>query len=611
MCCCFILAGSAACAGNDAALSVVCGNGRLNYGEACDGDVFSFAGPHTCSELGYNSPARLACTSSCALDHSPCVASGVCGDGFATPGWEACDGKDNGGETCASLGYHGGRLFCHANCTFEISQCERCGDGVVQPEFGELLETGPGYCLDAGYFGGVMRTDDCLTATLDRCGDYAVIPPAGSLLDPKVALGPGGDIFLSGLTTGAFPGFTHPHIECPRLIEIWDWEQIPGRVVGYRHDHSCVREFLAARAPGQAERILNEGPVAGKILQLQDLDDGWIALRFREEKYELVRLDAAGVEVGVQPIQVGKLIQPPSLQRLPGGGAGLATMEEAGLRLWTLDPRTGAPSQRLYLSEIKLESTGTTPPQIREFEIKRLSALAWLGGDAWLMRVIALYQSSDTLVPILHVQMMDGIVKVKTITTDQFAFDKLVTLEPDEATGGVTLTWSRSDKVKRVVLDLDGEVVTSNEFAMHFKYRIEALGSDGAGGVLVFGTVPVEAAVDPWPFPYPGADRAFAFCRLGPNLELREARFIPSTAANLTWATKPDYCFQDEKDHFDEYGSERYPTNRSYDFRDDTLIVAGVYDTAVGFLDEGGGSILHEGDGLPVHACGVYLLRFR
>ena len=592
----------------------LCGNGDLNYGEDCDGEYYSPRVPYTCAMLGYNSPGRPVCTSACKFDPAPCVESGSCGDGFWTPGWEECDGKDNAGQTCESLGHHAGRLFCHEDCTFDVSQCLRCGDGVLQPEYGELFESGPQYCLDTGHLGGLVFTDDCVTPMDDRCGEYALVPAVGSLLEPVVALGPGEEIFLRGLTTGAFPGFTHPRTECPVLTEITDREQFPAPVVGWRHDPACAQEFLAVRPPGQVERVLDERPVDGQVLSMQDLGDGWIALRLRQEIYELVRLDAAGAEVAVHPVLMDGPLQPPRLLRLPGGEAVLATLDDTGLHLWTVEPATGEPVQRLVLRGVILPVPEPSQiPQFGEYPIRGLLRLTRLGPEEWLIQVYVHWGEYQGLNRFLHVRDEGGDVQVKVLEPDVYYGSAIaISLEPDETSGGGVLTWARGTKsqnVSRSVFNLEGEVIASYRLNMPSGTHLEALGSDGAGGVLVFGTVPVYWAADLWRPTCPGAERAFAFWHLGPDLQVLDARFFPSIAANMISANDPDYCAVDEQatDQVDDVLV--HAVRRSYDFRDGTLLVSGAYDTAVGFCDEG--EAPRAEDDLPVHACGLYLLRFR
>jgi hypothetical protein len=72
-------------------------------------------------------------TSSCGDDETPADAgtdtgkpgTNVCGNG-KLEGNELCDGKDLNHETCATIGdglYSKGTLLCSKKCTFDISMC--------------------------------------------------------------------------------------------------------------------------------------------------------------------------------------------------------------------------------------------------------------------------------------------------------------------------------------------------------------------------------------------------------------------------------------------------------------------------------------------------------
>ncbi len=136
----------------DAEGPAVCGNGRADDGEACDGDDTRGLGctavGFTAGELGCRADCAAFDTSSCSngcvpdcsvrrcgLDPvcgtlcgtcpngSECSATGqctdaaaVCGDGVREGG-EVCDRGDLGGNTCSSLGYDRGALACAADCT--------------------------------------------------------------------------------------------------------------------------------------------------------------------------------------------------------------------------------------------------------------------------------------------------------------------------------------------------------------------------------------------------------------------------------------------------------------------------------------------------------------
>ncbi len=58
----------------------------------------------------------------------------ACGDGVVDTG-ELCDGPP--ADSCFDLGYFGGVLGCLPDCTFDLSMCDGCHNGVIEPETGE------------------------------------------------------------------------------------------------------------------------------------------------------------------------------------------------------------------------------------------------------------------------------------------------------------------------------------------------------------------------------------------------------------------------------------------------------------------------------------------
>jgi hypothetical protein len=87
-----------------------CGDGDLDPGEACDhGDANSNSGH---------------CTNACVFN--------VCGDGLLLVGWELCDEGSANSDLYGSI------------CTLACTPAPRCGDHVVQPEFAEECDLGPG-----------------------------------------------------------------------------------------------------------------------------------------------------------------------------------------------------------------------------------------------------------------------------------------------------------------------------------------------------------------------------------------------------------------------------------------------------------------------------------
>jgi hypothetical protein len=77
----------------------------------------------------------------------------TCGD-FAVQIDEECDDWNLAFETCKSLGFAGGELGCHDDCTFDTSGCFAvgCGNGIIEDP--ELCDGTPYPCWLLGYAGG-------------------------------------------------------------------------------------------------------------------------------------------------------------------------------------------------------------------------------------------------------------------------------------------------------------------------------------------------------------------------------------------------------------------------------------------------------------------------
>lgn len=122
---------------SDCGAPSVCGNGRLEEGEVCDGTNFNGA---TCESLvGLGSTGTLLCDNCGKISTDNCSAPSTCGNDKVDNTLEKCDGQDLNGQTCASVVGLGstGTLKCASNCgSFDISECTAaatCGDGIVQP----------------------------------------------------------------------------------------------------------------------------------------------------------------------------------------------------------------------------------------------------------------------------------------------------------------------------------------------------------------------------------------------------------------------------------------------------------------------------------------------
>jgi cysteine-rich repeat protein len=114
--------------GNQNNNSAGCGDGVVGGDEACDGEDVQ---GETCEALGYHG-GQVLCTSDCTLDISVCELVGRCGDGYLQEPHEQCDGSDLSDAPCAVVDpiYGHGALICNDDCTFDLTDCSVCGDGV-------------------------------------------------------------------------------------------------------------------------------------------------------------------------------------------------------------------------------------------------------------------------------------------------------------------------------------------------------------------------------------------------------------------------------------------------------------------------------------------------
>jgi len=167
----------------------VCQDGQAVGTEECDKQDLR---GETCLSLGFHG-GELACTFLCGFDTELCEMYGRCGDGVLQPEHEICDGTLLAGETCTSQGYYAGTLSCAPDCqAFDMNGCAgRCGDGAVQGDAGELCDgtnLGGQTCSGRGFYGGTLACNpDCLgfneSACDGRCGDNVRQGNFGELCD--------------------------------------------------------------------------------------------------------------------------------------------------------------------------------------------------------------------------------------------------------------------------------------------------------------------------------------------------------------------------------------------------------------------------------------------
>lgn len=183
-----------------------CGNQLADGEEDCDGSDLR---EESCESLGYHE-GTLSCNEDCTYNKESCEASGYCGNGEIEEHWEYCDGENYGGETCASQGHYRGELQCTAYCGFDVSNCERCGDGVIQGSDGEDCDGDAlgGETCETMY--GIVG--DGLTCNHEcqynpwGCNFYLQTGTTESEVLRKFYLEPDGTIVIAGPDEGTFSG---------------------------------------------------------------------------------------------------------------------------------------------------------------------------------------------------------------------------------------------------------------------------------------------------------------------------------------------------------------------------------------------------------------------
>ncbi|MBQ1926561.1 MAG: hypothetical protein II180_10655, partial [Proteobacteria bacterium] len=124
------------CVGGSSSEPTLCGNGKLDPGEFCDGD--KIINNYTCESIfGPGSKGKLKCDETCLhTDKSSCTAPVTCGDGKVTSN-ERCDPNDtNDKKFLCSSSYSGstGKRICDSMCRWDDSSCvmpSTCGNGVL------------------------------------------------------------------------------------------------------------------------------------------------------------------------------------------------------------------------------------------------------------------------------------------------------------------------------------------------------------------------------------------------------------------------------------------------------------------------------------------------
>ena len=114
-----------------------CGNGQIDGDEVCDGDDLGTA---TCEDEGFDSGTPTCAADCSALDTSSC---GTCGNA-TIDGDEECDGDELDAQSCTTQGFDSGTLVCGSDCAFDSSACGTCGNAIIEGEEECDGSVGPG-----------------------------------------------------------------------------------------------------------------------------------------------------------------------------------------------------------------------------------------------------------------------------------------------------------------------------------------------------------------------------------------------------------------------------------------------------------------------------------
>jgi hypothetical protein len=102
-----------------------------------------------------------------------CIDSGICGDGIKES-FEECEINELI-PTCKSLGHYSGTVSCNGICEYDISNCVRCGDEILQENEGEICDKKGEVlqnCSSTGKWGGPIICGDCEYSYYNCNGKY-------------------------------------------------------------------------------------------------------------------------------------------------------------------------------------------------------------------------------------------------------------------------------------------------------------------------------------------------------------------------------------------------------------------------------------------------------
>ncbi|MBU1244507.1 hypothetical protein KJ612_15005 [Myxococcota bacterium] len=576
-----------------------CGNGVVENGEDCDGRQFAETQKTNCISYGYNQ-TPVGCGADCRIDLAPCIAAGKCGDGVFNEGFEECESLFSGQLDCPGPRYNGGQYLCSNYCGIDLSPCRFCGDGIVSPEDGELVDVDYQTCTGAGYFGGVMTTTDCRTASDRYCGDYRLYPVGVNLAVPRLV--PVDD--TSFVLTGTVQGASAP--SCPALNPIYRTDSYSSDtyLVGYQYT-GCEGNFLAAIPAAGPVQILDTDLGSFSVQELWATQDA-IALLRREWTYgqhDLIFVTPDGQWLHGYPVfnspdshpPVGTLVSPDTLGIWSFSGA------ERSLELT---------SYSMANQELLGAASGTLPlmAQWNRMDADGVFFADPLGDGDWLLQVD--YEPNP---------VTSFMGKTSTTPTD-LTFDAFHPMEStmraqlhreaDPVSRQLTLLWTTypgdgTSTLHRGVWSFDGVKLGQTDWPMPERHQVEALWPHDDGGWIIVGRALLSSLAETNVSPCAASSPAYGYphffiARVGDDGEV----------TGLSTFYSPAIPLRDSEYLVDNVFSDYVVSNltpRYFRTPSGGVYAYGVYNRSRFFCSPQEPPTTK--DDLPVHAFGLYLVR--
>jgi len=144
----------------DTDMEIGCGNGVLDDGEACDGELLPEG--IDCDALGFGE-GTPGCASCMMIDYTVCPGYMECGNEELGVG-EECDGENLGAMTCDDFPNFTGRgLSCTDECLYDTDACMTC------QESGESCNAGTDICCEADEVCAGLTPHCCVLNGLGLC----------------------------------------------------------------------------------------------------------------------------------------------------------------------------------------------------------------------------------------------------------------------------------------------------------------------------------------------------------------------------------------------------------------------------------------------------------